>query len=291
MAYQSVTALMLVSAPSDVPDDDLATVKRTVSQWNWNTGRPTGVTVVPVSWSEHAVAEFGDRPQQVLNDQLVDDSDMAVALFADRLGTPTGVAESGTLEEIYRLVEAGKHVSVLVNRGARSLKGEAAIEEKARLEKALADLRDRAIVLEYTDQAGLSSHLNSMLSMVAGKLGGGATPMVVAPHEESVGVWPQGQVERHSETDNKGKLKEKSRYFIELSNQTGRPVYGVTLTIPDDVNIGVLHSDESIPVLAPGARTRLPVFRSLGSDRGGDCTVSWHFEGEEPRETKGYISF
>lgn len=290
MAYQSVTALMLVSAPGDVPDEDLATVKRMVSQWNWNTGRPTGVTVVPVSWSEHAVAEFGDRPQQVLNDQLVDDSDMAVALFADRLGTPTGVAESGTMEEIDRLVEAGKHVSVLVNRGARSLNGAAATEEKVRLEKALAELRDRAIVLEYADQAALASHLSNMLSMVAGKLGGGAAPVVAAPHEESVGVWPQGQTERYSETDNKGRLKEKSRYFIELHNATGRPVYNVALTIPEDVNLDVLSADEPIPVLAPGARTRLPVFLSMASDRGADCTVTWNFEGEEPQETKGYVS-
>lgn len=141
---------------AEVPDEDLATVKRTVSQWNWNTGRPSHLTVVPVSWSEHAVAEFGDRPQEVLNGQLVEDADMALALFADRLGTPTGAAESGTLEEIDRMVEAGKHVSVLVNQAPRSLSGEAAVAEKSRLEAALTGLRQRAIILPYTDQAMLA---------------------------------------------------------------------------------------------------------------------------------------
>lgn len=155
MAYQAVTVLMLVSAPSDVPDEDMATIKRTVSQWNWNIGRPSFMTVVPVSWSEHAVAEFGERPQEIINGQLVDDSDMAVAIFADRLGTRTGVAESGTLEEIQRLNEAGKHVSVLVNQAPRSIAGEDAAAEKVRLEEALTELRKTAIVLSYQDQAGL----------------------------------------------------------------------------------------------------------------------------------------
>src|SRR3954451_19309993 len=109
---------MLNPAPGDIPDEDLATVKRTASPWNWNTGRPSHLTVVPVSWSEHAVAEFGNRPQEVLNGQLIEGADMALALFVGRLGTPTGAAQCGTLEEIDRMVEAGKQVSVLVRREA-----------------------------------------------------------------------------------------------------------------------------------------------------------------------------
>lgn len=38
MAYPVLAVLMLISAPSDVPDEDLATVKRTVSQWNLGMG-------------------------------------------------------------------------------------------------------------------------------------------------------------------------------------------------------------------------------------------------------------
>jgi len=61
-----------------------------------------------VSWTEHAVAEFGERPQAILNNQIVEEADLAVALFHDRLGTPTGEAESGTAEEIKVLVGRGK---------------------------------------------------------------------------------------------------------------------------------------------------------------------------------------
>lgn len=97
MAYPTLALHVLISAPGDVPTGDMAVIRRTISQWNLNFGRVVGLTALPVSWTEHAVAEFGERPQAVLNSQIVEEADMAIALFYDRLGTPTGVAESGTL--------------------------------------------------------------------------------------------------------------------------------------------------------------------------------------------------
>lgn len=292
MAYEAVTVLMLISAPSDVPDEDLATVKRTVSQWNWNTGRPSHLTVVPVSWSEHAVAEFGDRPQGVLNAQLVEDADMALALFADRLGTPTGEAESGTLEEIDRMVDAGKHVSVLVNRAPRSLSGEAAVAERGRLEEALTGLMERAIVLPYTDQAMLAGHLNNMLSMAAGKAAGSASGMP-APSvpPDAVGVWPHVVEEPYQETDGRGRMKTRREHFIELRNETGRPVFDVSITLPEGLADLVLNSDQVIGLMAPGSTWRYHWIQTLGGSADTDavCTVNWRFDGEEPRQTRATV--
>ena len=50
----------------------------------------------------HSVPELGDRPQAIINRQLVDGSDLLVGVFWARLGTPTGQAESGSAEEIER---------------------------------------------------------------------------------------------------------------------------------------------------------------------------------------------
>ena len=119
MAYPTLALHLLISAPGDVPLADMSIIRKTISQWNLNLGRHVGLTVLPVSWTEHAVAEFGERPQEILNDQIVEGADLAVALFQDRLGTPTGEAESGTAEEIKVLVEAGKSVAVLVNSASR----------------------------------------------------------------------------------------------------------------------------------------------------------------------------
>ncbi len=75
MAYPTLALHLLISAPEDVPVQDMATIRKTISQWNLNLGRVVGLTVLPVSWTEHAVAEFGDRPQAILNDQIVEESE------------------------------------------------------------------------------------------------------------------------------------------------------------------------------------------------------------------------
>ncbi|TWT23061.1 hypothetical protein FRX94_09995 [Corynebacterium canis] len=107
----------------------MAVIRKTISQWNLNLGRHVGLTVLPASWTEHAVSEFGERPQAILNHQIVEEADLAVALFQDRLGTPTGEAESGTAEEIKVLVEAGKSAAVFVNAAPRMPLNGAALDE------------------------------------------------------------------------------------------------------------------------------------------------------------------
>lgn len=150
MAYFTLAVLLLVSAPSDVPVEDLAVVRRTISQWNLNFGRLVGLTVIPVSWTEHAVAEFGERPQAIVNEQIVQEADLAVALFHDRLGTQTGEAKSGTAEEIKILVEADKPVAVLVNTAPRPPLSDPDLAERQRLTTYLAELRRKALVFNYS---------------------------------------------------------------------------------------------------------------------------------------------
>jgi hypothetical protein len=290
MAYTALTILMLISAPSDVPDEDLATVKRTVSQWNLSMGRGSHLVVLPVSWSEHAAAEFGARPQAILNEQLVDEVDMALALFADRLGTPTGEAESGTLEEIERMVAAGKHVSILVNGGPRALTGKVAVAEKARLEEALIRLRERALVLTYSDQASLAGHLNNMLSMATGKVAATReSPTTTDLRAESLGVWPHIDAEDFQESDNRGRLKTKQRQYLVLRNETGRPVHDVSFSIPETTGLTVFGQEEVIEHMAPGAIERFQLAKALGAPRQVVCTVRWRFDAEEPRETQASI--
>lgn len=288
MAYPALAVLMLISAPSDVPDEDLSTVKKTLSQWNLAMGRASSVAVLPVSWSEHAVAEFGERPQAILNEQIVDDADMALALFADRLGTPTGQAESGTLEEIERLVEAGKPVCVLVNRGPRALAGEAAIAERQRLEAALVALYQRAIVLPYSNQAELVGHVNNMLSRATGKVEGSATlssPTAV----EAAGVWPTVERTNYQETDSKGRLRTKTNHYLVLHNATGRPVFDVSYAFPESDSFDDGAEDDVIDSMGPDQASRFPLHLFMGSERKALCVVKWRFEQGDLRESSATI--
>jgi len=71
----------------------------------------------PVQWQTHAYPESGDRPQAIINKQIVDESDMVIAVFGHRIGTATGIAQSGTIEEIERLRDKGKLVAVYFSSG------------------------------------------------------------------------------------------------------------------------------------------------------------------------------
>lgn len=53
---------------------------------------------------------MGERGQAVINHQLVDDADILIGIFKARIGTPTGISASGTIEEIDRFIAAEKPV-------------------------------------------------------------------------------------------------------------------------------------------------------------------------------------
>jgi hypothetical protein len=51
---------------------------------------------------------MGDRPQAIINKQILAGCDLLVAVFWTRLGSPTGAAASGTVEEIQEHLASGK---------------------------------------------------------------------------------------------------------------------------------------------------------------------------------------
>lgn len=74
-----------------------------------------GTHVTLLSWENSVRPGIGDYPQQVINAQIGDDYNVFVGVFWSRLGTPTPVAASGTLEEFWRAYNrkaAGERVEV-----------------------------------------------------------------------------------------------------------------------------------------------------------------------------------
>ncbi len=295
MAYPTLALHLLISAPGDVPVQDMATIRKTISQWNLNLGRVVGLTVLPVSWTEYAVAEFGDRPQAILNDQIVEEADFAVALFYDRLGTPTGEADSGTAEEIKVLVEAGKSVAVLVNASARPPLGGSALEERKRLTEYLTDLRKTALVFEYANEGDLISHLNNFLSRATAQF----QQSVEASKDEepagpdpSEGVWPRAEVRESVKTDNKGRLKTQRHWSLVLHNTSRGPASDVDfqfLDLPENAMFRVHREEGPLGTIPPGQEARFPLLLAMGSPDAVDCVVTWTDASGNARETRATV--
>lgn len=109
MAYDSRVYRVLIASPSDVLEEREAAV-RVMQDWNNLHSDNRRVVVLPLRWETHTAPEYNVRPQEAINRRIVDDCDLLVGIFWTRLGTPTGEADSGTLEEIERVAKAGKPV-------------------------------------------------------------------------------------------------------------------------------------------------------------------------------------
>lgn len=107
MPFKAQTYRVLIASPSDLQEERQAATDA-VSEWNAQHAAAESVVLLPVKWETHARPAAGRRPQAAINRQLVRDCDALVGLFWTRLGTSTGIAESGTVEEIEKIVSAGK---------------------------------------------------------------------------------------------------------------------------------------------------------------------------------------
>ncbi|MGD7196592.1 hypothetical protein HI806_08495 [Ralstonia solanacearum] len=111
MSFDAKVFKVLVASPGDVEEERQA-IPEVISRWNTVNSETTGVVLLPVKWETHSAPLMGGRAQGVINNQLVTDCDMAIGVFWTRLGSPTGVSESGTAEEIEWFIENNKPVMV-----------------------------------------------------------------------------------------------------------------------------------------------------------------------------------
>jgi len=109
MPRQATMYRILIASPSDVVNERKA-IPEVIHSWNAVNSLRYGVILEPVLWETHATPEMGDRPQAIINKQLVENCDILVGTFWTRIGTRTGRFESGTIEEIKEFRKTGKPV-------------------------------------------------------------------------------------------------------------------------------------------------------------------------------------
>ncbi len=155
---------VFVGAPSDVTEE-LDIIRGRIEEWNRDHGPTTHARVEFTNWRTHSYPGSGKRPQSLLNQQVVDAADIIVALFRDRLGSPTGKAASGTVEEIQRGIRQRKAVMVyfgnLQTPGARRRRDEA-----GRIDRFRKQLGTAALYHTHTDLQSFESAFRQHLAGV-----------------------------------------------------------------------------------------------------------------------------
>ncbi|GAA1753750.1 hypothetical protein [Aeromicrobium alkaliterrae] len=199
MPFHATVVQVLVASPGDTQAERTAILTDT-SRWNGRNAQGRGFILSPWLYELHATPIYGDRPQAIINRQGVDRSDVVVAVFGTKLGTPTGVDVSGTVEEIKRAHELGKPVHVYFS--AADLPHDADLQDLA----ALKDFKEafEGLYSTYSDPADVARQVRDALEYDLDAFD--ALPAPVAAAGARLDVSHEHQTEQ-SGIDKKGKVK------------------------------------------------------------------------------------
>lgn len=139
---------LLISCPSDI-QDEISIIRDVIKQFNEQYTDVLGIEVKEKHWSTDSYSQSGERPQAILNEQIVNDCDAAVAVFWSRFGTPTGRYGSGTEEEIELMLEKGRQVFMYFSEKPLSPELLNA-EEQARIKEFRDKYKNRGLYFTYS---------------------------------------------------------------------------------------------------------------------------------------------
>lgn len=158
----------LLISPSDVSEERDA-LTDLVHHWNAQVGLGLKARLELVRWESHATPDMSDSPQNVINNQLLENCDLGVAIFWSRLGTPTATHPSGSIEEIYRLIHRGARV--LVYFSSRPIPQEALTSDQfVKLQEIRAKFQQEGLLSTYSDTANLREQVNLHLTNIITQL-------------------------------------------------------------------------------------------------------------------------
>lgn len=164
MPYSATVFNILIASPSDVPDERQA-IAESLHEWNSLHSESTGKVLLPVMWESHSAPSMGNRPQGIINEQVVRSCDMLIGAFWTRLGSPTGLEDSGTVEEIKWFLKQKKPV-MLYYSDAPVQPSKIDKNQLDKLEEFKTAIRNQGIQEGYSSIEQLKTKLSRQLTII-----------------------------------------------------------------------------------------------------------------------------
>jgi hypothetical protein len=176
---------VLIASPGDVLAERQIIVE-CIEDWNAAHSRSTNVILQPRRWELDVYPEMGDRPQEIINKQIVDNADILFGVFWHRAGTPSGVAQSGTIEEIERSVDRKKPVFLYFSQAAVPMTHDAA--QLAAVQEYKKRMRQSGVAFDFPDVHEFRRMVSRHLAMKMNVLleASGASQETTAPEENNL---------------------------------------------------------------------------------------------------------
>lgn len=145
--------------------------------------------LIPAMWETGTVPTYGDHPQHIINDQIIDSGDLLVALFWKKIGSPTPSGQSGTIEEIREFVRLKGPKRVMLyfcTRAVDQSPDDIDPTALAMLKEFKAEMRSKCLYQEFNDTSEFEKHLYYHLDLKTEELVRG---LLDAPPEAEVTWW------------------------------------------------------------------------------------------------------
>lgn len=153
---------IMIGAPSDIKEE-VQIAKDVINEWNYVHTELHHKVLLPLHWSISAYPNSGKHPQKIINEQVVDKSDLLICIFGSKLGTPTDTDISGSVEEINEHLKSGKDVMIFFR---KNLEIES-LDDMQQVEKLLKfkeNIKGNALFEEY-EKNSFKSILNQKLQL------------------------------------------------------------------------------------------------------------------------------
>ncbi len=160
--FQADVYKVMIGAPSDI-QEEINIAINAIYHWNHIHAEKQKTMLLPLHWSISAYPAIGQHPQKVINQQVVNKSDLLICIFGAKLGTPTNDYVSGSVEEIEEHIKVGKPVMIFF-KNILSL-NDIDIEQVSRLREFKNAIGEKALYADYNDIDDFERILSDKLSL------------------------------------------------------------------------------------------------------------------------------
>lgn len=220
MPKNVLTYKCMVISPSDV-DAERDAVEEAIEEWNRTSGYTLDVRIHCVRWENDARPDLSEAPQDAINKQLVDDSDMGIAIFWHRLGTPTGRYPSGSVEEIERFL--AKKSNIMVYFCQRNIpKAKLDPEQISALRRVERSFQGKGILGSFKTARELSSRVKQDLTGFMMSLKAKTPPIIPMSQGKNLDTapWPDVRVMVSSEVQKRPGYSIRPTFTIKVQNHS-----------------------------------------------------------------------
>ena len=170
MSYNANVYNVMIASPGDVVKERQC-IREVIYEWNAVHSQLKGIVLLPLCWESHSSPEMGRHPQEIINRQVLEKSDILVGVFWTRVGTPTDKYVSGSVEEIEKHIESGKPTMLYFSNKDIPQK-DIDHNQLAELNKFRESCKPRGLFSEFSDVANLKELLRNHLQIKTNNIAG-----------------------------------------------------------------------------------------------------------------------